>query len=50
VKRYPHAARHLRECESLAKQIADYGIHADHDAYVEALMRDHGRKSAFWAG
>jgi hypothetical protein len=47
-KRYGHAARHLRTCEFLAKQIDNYGDHAAHDAYVEGLRLRHGRKNGFW--
>jgi hypothetical protein len=47
-KRYGHAARHLRTCEFLAKQIDNYGDHAVHDAYVEGLRLRHGRKNGFW--
>lgn len=47
-KRYPHAARHLAECESLAARIPDYSPHATHEAYLAALRSTHGRKSGFW--
>jgi hypothetical protein len=46
--RYGHAARHLRECASFASVIADYGSFETHDAYVDRLRREHGRKTAFW--
>ncbi len=46
--RYPHAARHLQECAVLAQQIADYGGHETHAAYVVGLRRDHARKAGFW--
>lgn len=46
--RYKHAARHLAECQSLARHIDDFGAIAPHDVYVENLRRDHGRKSGFW--
>lgn len=47
-KRYPHAARHLEECESLASRITDYGAHATHEEYHAALRSVHGRKTGFW--
>ncbi len=49
AKRYGHAARHLRECGSLAPAIADYGTFETHDAYVARLRREHGRKPSFWS-
>ncbi|MCF3639858.1 hypothetical protein LXM94_07735 [Rhizobium sp. TRM95111] len=47
--RYKHAARHLTDCQSLAKQIDDFGSIGSHEAYVANLRRDHGRKSGFWS-
>ena len=46
--RYGHAARHLRQCASLASAISDYAAWETHDAYVARLRREHGRKTAFW--
>jgi uncharacterized protein DUF6880 len=46
--RYKHAARHLYECASLARRLADIGEVADHVAYEQALRAAHGRKTAFW--
>lgn len=48
-KRYGHAARHLLECESVASRITDFGVHPNHQDYVEKLRALHGRKAAFWA-
>jgi hypothetical protein len=48
VKRYPRAARHLAECATLAARIEDYGPHATHDAYRDALLSAHSRKTGFW--
>jgi hypothetical protein len=47
--RYGHAARHLRECVGFASVIADYGAFETHDAYVNRLRREHGKKTAFWS-
>lgn len=47
-KRYPHAARHLRSCEALAKRIEHFGDHADHLAYVAELKSAHIQKTGFW--
>ncbi|MEP7005942.1 MAG: DUF6880 family protein, partial [Sphingomonas bacterium] len=49
AKRYPHAARHLAECVTLAGRIEDYGPHPTHDAYYQALRARHGRKAGFWS-
>jgi hypothetical protein len=49
VKRYPHAARHLHECESLATRIKDFGSFEPHDVYLRRLKAHHGRKSSFWS-
>lgn len=47
--RYRHAARHIREIDSLQSDIADYGRHENHDAYMARLRREHPRKPAFWS-
>ncbi|MGY3438836.1 MULTISPECIES: DUF6880 family protein [unclassified Marinovum] len=47
-KRYRHAARHFAECQASAPFIADYGDFPTHEAYAEALRRDHARKPSFW--
>jgi hypothetical protein len=49
ASRYGHAARHLRECQSLASAIMDYASFEAHDIYVNRLRKDHGRKTAFWS-
>lgn len=46
--RYRHAARHLLECQSLAAGIDDFGTVETHDAYVDRLKAEHGRKASFW--
>lgn len=47
--RYKHAARHLAECRSLAKQVDDFGVIGSHEVYIANLRRNHGRKSGFWS-
>lgn len=47
--RYRHAARHLMECSSLATHIDDYLKFENHDAFLERLKKEHGRKSGFWS-
>lgn len=49
TSRYKHAARHLAECRSLARNIDDFGPFNSHEAYRENLRRDHHRKSGFWS-
>lgn len=46
--RYRHAARHLKECTSLAANIEDYQTFENHDAFIHRLKKEHGRKSGFW--
>ncbi len=48
VKRYGHAARHLKTCAFLAKRVEDWRGAVDHDAWVADLKLRHGRKTAFW--
>ncbi len=48
AKRYPHAARHLAECEALARRIDDFGPHPTHADYRRGLRVEHGRKTGFW--
>lgn len=47
-KRYRHAARHLLECGSLARQIKEFGEVEPHVTYVASLKAAHGRKQSFW--
>nr|WP_241671404.1 DUF6880 family protein [Dankookia rubra] len=47
--RYKHAARHLRECRSLAAGIRDSGAFETHEAFVGRLRARHGRKTGFWS-
>ena len=47
--RYRHAGRHLAECVSLARYVEDFGELSTHDAYVNRLKHEHGRKFGFWS-
>ncbi|MGJ8624206.1 MAG: DUF6880 family protein [Yoonia sp.] len=47
VKRYRHAARHLRECKNLAARIDDFAFFETHEAYLEGLKQTHGKKTSF---
>lgn len=46
--RYPHAARHLAECATLAQRIESFGSFEPHASFVTRLRREHGRKAGFW--
>ena len=46
--RYKHAARHVREINSLNAQINDYADFETHDQFMARLLRAHPRKTAFW--
>tara|TARA_R110002074_G_scaffold389165_1_gene572342 strand:+ start:3543 stop:4892 length:1350 start_codon:yes stop_codon:yes gene_type:complete len=48
VKRYRHAARHLRECKNLAARIDAFTPFETHETYVEELRQAHGKKRSFW--
>jgi hypothetical protein len=47
--RYKHAARHVREIDSLNAQIKDYGGFETHDLFIARLLRAHPRKMGFWS-
>ena len=46
--RYRHAARHVREIDSLNAQIEDYAGFETHDQYMARLLKTHPRKTGFW--
>ncbi len=48
VKRYRHAARHLRECKNIAARIGDFALFETHEAYLAGLRQVHGKKTSFW--
>jgi hypothetical protein len=47
--RYKHAARHVREIDSLNRQIGDYENFETHDQFMERLRKAHARKTGFWS-
>ncbi len=47
--RYKHAARHVREIDSLNAQIKDYACFETHDQFMARLQRTHPRKTGFWS-
>jgi hypothetical protein len=46
--RYKHAARHVREIDSLDSQIKDYEKFETHAQFMERLRKVHPRKTGFW--
>ena len=46
--RYKHAARHVREIDSLQSQIKDYAGFETHDQFMGRLLKIHPRKTGFW--
>ena len=46
--RYKHAARHVREIDSLNSQIKDYENFETHNQFMERLRKTHPRKTGFW--
>jgi hypothetical protein len=46
--RYKHAARHVREIDSLNSQIKGYGKFETHEQFMERLRKVHPRKTGFW--
>ena len=47
--RYKHAARHVREIDSMNAQIKDYSDFETHDQFIARLLRTHPRKTGFWS-
>ncbi|MDH3770776.1 MAG: hypothetical protein OET79_07305 [Nitrospirota bacterium] len=47
-KRYRHAARHLLECRALDAAIDTYAPFEAHEAFIERIRGQHGRKTGFW--
>ena len=46
--RYKHAARHVREIDSLNSQIKDYEKFETYEQFMERLRKMHPRKTGFW--
>jgi Family of unknown function (DUF6880) len=46
--RYKHAARHVREIDSLNAQVKNYADFETHDQFMARLQRTHPRKTGFW--
>jgi hypothetical protein len=46
--RYKHAARHVREIDSLNAQVKNYADFETHDQFMARLRKTHPRKTGFW--
>jgi hypothetical protein len=46
--RYEHAARHVRQIDSLNAQLENYADFETHDEFMARLLRAHPRKTGFW--
>lgn len=49
TKTYPHGVRYLRKLGLLAQSVSDWRNVATHDAYMQEVKLNHGRKSSFWS-
>lgn len=47
--RYKHAARHIREIDSLNSQIKNYESFETHDQFIQRIKKEHPRKIGFWS-
>jgi len=48
-KAYGYGARYFKKLETLAERIKVFKPLPPHDAFVQQLQSDHGRKKSFWA-
>lgn len=48
-KIYPHGVRYLCKLDLLAHSISDWRNVATHEAYMQEIKLNHGRKSSFWS-
>lgn len=49
TKTYPHGVRYLRKLDLLAHSVSDWRNVEAHDAYMQEIKLNHGRKSSFWS-
>ena len=49
TKSYSHGVRYLRKLDLLAHSISDWHAVIPHDAYLQDIKLNHGRKSSFWS-
>ena len=47
-KQYPYAARDLQSCTRLAGRLPDEPDFEAHEAFMDRLAKQHGRKYGFW--
>jgi hypothetical protein len=48
ASQYQYAARYARECEALCSRLGADAAVDSHEAFLQRLRRDHGRKYKFW--
>jgi hypothetical protein len=48
LHRTKHAARHVREIDSLNAQVKNYADFESHDQFMARLLKTHPRKKGFW--
>lgn len=46
---YGHGVRYLKRLERLSDSVSDWYGFEDHEAYLENLRQQHGRKRSFWS-
>ncbi|MCG8509048.1 MAG: hypothetical protein MI741_07445 [Rhodospirillales bacterium] len=49
TKYYPYGIKDLQQATLLAESISDWHGMEDHEAFIERLRAEHGRKRTFWA-
>jgi len=49
TKTYPHGVRYLRKLDLLAHSVSDWRKVEPHDAYLQKIKLNHGRKTSFWS-
>ena len=46
--RYKHAARHVREIDSLKAQVKNYADFETYEEFMARLLKSHPRETGFW--
>jgi len=49
TKAYPHGIRYLRKLGKLAESVSDWKKFNHHEAFIDWIYMNHGRKRSFWA-
>lgn len=48
-KAYGHGVRYLKSLDRLSESVLDWRDFDGHEAYLENLRQQHGRKRSFWS-